>query len=89
MTDPLTPTAGARYVLERVADAHYTGRIHAPEATYEYDVRCADEIALEVRGTSAPAELEDKLRMFAKLMARAAPPWPERVTRWRGPGRGG
>jgi hypothetical protein len=86
---PLTPTAGARYVLERVADAHYTGRIYTPDATYEYDVRMSDELTLEVRGTAAPEELEDKLRMFARLTARSAPPWPERITRWRGPGRGG
>ena len=37
MSDPLTPTAGARYVLERVADAHYTGRVYTPDATYEYE----------------------------------------------------
>ena len=58
------------------------------EFWYEYDVAMGEDIVLAVRGSSAPAEMEDKLRMFAKLTARSAPPWPERVTRWRGPGRG-
>ena len=94
--DALTPTAGARYVLERTGDAAYTGRIYTPDATYEYAVAMAADPVLEVRGTSAPADLEDQLRMIARLTARGAdkraadgmPAWPERITRWRGPGRG-
>jgi len=45
---------------------------------------------------AAPAELVEVMQMLAKLTARGAakkredgfPPWPARVTRWRGPGRG-
>jgi hypothetical protein len=99
--DPLTPTAGARFVLERVgasADAaRYAGRILTPDATYAYDVALAagEEPALTARA-AAPAELEKALAMIARLCARGAakraedglPPWPERITRWRGPGRG-
>ncbi len=51
---------------------------------------------MEVVGSAAPAELADKLLAHARQVARAAerkaaedlPPWPHRVTRWRGPGRG-
>jgi hypothetical protein len=98
-SDPLRPTAGARYVLERERDAAYAGRIYTPDATYEYAVGLAAgaEPDLQVRGTCAPPELEDTLRMIARLTARSAPKrvadglpeWPARVTRWRGPGRGG
>ena len=46
---------------------------------------------------AAPTELVEMVTMLAKLTARAAakkradgmPPWPARVLRWRGPGRGG
>ena len=45
---------------------------------------------------TAPAELAEMLTMVGKLTARAAakkrddglPPWPPRVLRWKGPGRG-
>jgi hypothetical protein len=100
--DPLTPTAGARFVLERVtatsSSATYRGRILTPEATFDYDVAvtAGAEPSLTPRA-AAPAELEKTLAMIARLTARGAgkraedglPPWPERVTRWRGPGRGG
>jgi hypothetical protein len=99
--DPLTPTAGARFVLERVESstdaARYHGRILTPEATFDYDVAvtAGAEPALTARA-AAPAELEKTLAMIARLTARGAgkraedglPPWPQRVTRWRGPGRG-
>jgi hypothetical protein len=102
--DPLTPSAGARFVLERVAagerTARYRGRIVTPEASYAYEVALTaggDEPALAPLGEAAPAELQRILAMIARLTARAVdkrladglPPWPGRVTRWRGPGRGG
>jgi hypothetical protein len=101
MPDPLTPTAGARFLLERISAApraaRYLGRILTPDATYEYDVALAagEEPALTARA-AAPAELEQMLAMIARLTARGAdkrladglPAWPERITRWRGPGRG-
>jgi hypothetical protein len=78
----LTPTAGARYLLERESDGHYRGRIFTPDATFEYALDLGQG-SHEVRGTSAPAALEEMLLRFGKLLARSAPPWPERVTRWR------
>jgi hypothetical protein len=99
--DPLTPTAGARYVLERVnADgraARYRGRILTPDASYEYDAQLSADADPQLASASAaPADLEKVLVMIARLTARAVekrledglPPWPERITRWRGPGRG-
>ena len=49
-----------------------------------------------VRPTGAAPELDAMLAMQARLIARGAakrredglPPWPARVLRWRGPGRG-
>ena len=101
MADPLTPTAGARYVLERVVaaerTARYRGRVLTPDAEYAYDVDlvAGEEPALTATA-AAPPELEKTLTMIARLTARAVdkrlddglPPWPERITRWRGPGRG-
>jgi hypothetical protein len=99
--DPLTPTAGARYVLERVGvdgrAASYRARILTPDATYAYDAQLsADAEPALSSGAAAPAELEKVLVMIARLTARAVdkrmeeglPAWPERITRWRGPGRG-
>ena len=105
MSDDLRPTAGARFLLERedvAADqrrARYRARVLTPEATYTYagDLVAGDEPALAPVGEPAPPELADTLVMLARLTARGVdkrladgmPPWPERVLRWRGPGRGG
>lgn len=105
--DPLTPTAGARFVLERRAadadGARYDGRILTPDATFAFDVRLEPggepqlaPRAADVDAGPAPDELVRGLAMFARLTARGVarrvedglPPWPARVTRWRGPGRG-
>jgi hypothetical protein len=102
VTDPLTPTAGARYVLDRADQAErtarYVGRIVTPGASYDYDVELAagEEPRLAARGDVAPVELADTLAMIARLTARGVDKriaeglvaWPARVTRWRGPGRG-
>lgn len=65
---------------------------------YEYAalLRAGGEVDLTPVADRAPAELEDKLLAHARQAARAAarkaaedlPPWPHRVLRWRGPGRG-
>ncbi len=95
----LTPTEGARFLLELDAQldggAVYRVAIYTPDATY------AGRATLAVGGgvelvLEAPAELREHMDMLAKLTARAAdkkrsdgmPPWPNRVLRWRGPGRG-
>jgi hypothetical protein len=100
--DPLAPEVGARFLLELVGDdgdrARYRAAVITPEARFDYDaVLVEDGVAtLAVRGDPAPAELEAALQTVAKLTARSAPkkredglpPWPHRVLRWRGPGRG-
>ena len=99
MNRDLTPTEGARFLLERERDggatAVYSAAVYTPDATYEGRAVLRDDggVTLELE---APAELADMLAMVAKLTARAAakkrddglPPWPARVLRWRGPGRG-
>jgi hypothetical protein len=94
------PTAGARFLLERERDegvrAVYRVAIETPDATYEGMATLADDGSVELPPTGAPSELESTLAMLAKLTARGAakkredglPPWPARVLRWRGPGRG-
>jgi hypothetical protein len=59
-------------------------------------LRAGGEVELTAAGDPAEPELEGKLLAHARQVARAAerkaaddlPPWPHRVTRWRGPGRG-
>jgi hypothetical protein len=99
----LVPTAGARLLLELApgerndaARAAYRAAIYTPGATYEGRAELADDGSSAVHVEGAPAELAEALAMFGKLTARAAakrradglPPWPARVLRWRGPGRG-
>jgi hypothetical protein len=95
----LTPTEGVRLLLEREredgAAAVYTASIFTPDATYAGQATLHDDGTAEV-AVEAPADLIEMMRMLAKLTARAAakkrddglPPWPARVLRWRGPGRG-
>ena len=97
----LHPSAGARYLLERLGagndgNAVYRAAIFTPTATYEGRATLADDGSVELELAGAPAELREHLDMLAKLTARGAakkradgmPPWPARVLRWRGPGRG-
>lgn len=100
----LRPTAGARFLLEleRAAPdgrtAAYRAWVITPDATWAYAAAlvAGAEPALTADGVAAPAELEAALTMIARLTARSAgakgedglAPWPQRVLRWRGPGRG-
>lgn len=93
-----------RFLLERQAieeegrAARYRAAIYTPGEVYEYAalLRAGGDVEMTAVGAPAPAELEDKLRAHARQAARAAerkaaddlPPWPHRVLRWRGPGRG-
>jgi hypothetical protein len=100
VTDARTPTEGARFLLEREhadgARATYRVAIYTPAATHEGRATLADDGTVELAIAGAPAELVATLEMLAKLTARAAAkkrtdgmtPWPARVLRWRGPGRG-
>jgi hypothetical protein len=115
MSESLTPTEGARFLLERDREeqggtqAVYRTAIYTPTATYEGLVTLVDDGTFSLteqtlRGagstaatpTNASEDLVDTLQMLAKLTARSAakkredglPPWPARILRWRGPGRG-
>ncbi len=81
--------------------ARYRARVLTPDATFAYagELAAGEEPALAPAsaGEPAPPELADTLVMIARLIARGVdkrladglPPWPDRVMRWRGPGRGG
>ncbi|MEP6865438.1 MAG: hypothetical protein ABJE66_32765 [Deltaproteobacteria bacterium] len=100
MSESLTPTDGARFLLERIAErdggAEYRATIFTPEATHVGKAELGADGGVVVTIEGAPAELVDVMQMLAKLTARSAakkredgfPPWPARVLRWRGPGRG-
>lgn len=87
-------------MLERKQDdgerARYRAVIFTPDATYEGSATLCDDGSFEIEAAGAPEELFSTLQMLAKLTARSAakkredglPPWPARVLRWRGPGRG-
>lgn len=100
MSEALTPTEGARFLLERIAEreggAEYRATIFTPEATHAGTAALGEDGRVAVTIAAAPAELVEVMEMLAKLTARGAAkrreeglaPWPARVTRWRGPGRG-
>jgi hypothetical protein len=87
-------------LLERIEEdaggAKYRATIFTPEATYVGTAQLAEDGGATVVVGGASAELVDVMQMLAKLTARSAakkredgfPPWPARVMRWRGPGRG-
>ena len=99
MNRDLTPTEGVRLLLERERDAGaraaYKAAIYTPGATHEGHATLCDDGTASL-DLEAPAELVELMAMLARLTARAAakkredglPPWPARVLRWRGPGRG-
>lgn len=102
MSSSLTPTAGARFVLDREheldggARASYRATIYTPTETLVGTAILADDGTVTLSAEGVPEELLKTLEMFARLTARSAAkkredglsPWPSRVTRWRGPGRG-
>ena len=101
----LHPTDGARFLLERdaamphadAARVTYRVSIFTPTETFAARAELGDDGSATLAATGAPAELDAAALMFARLVARGAakkrtdgmPPWPARVLRWRGPGRGG
>ncbi|HEX4450433.1 MAG TPA: hypothetical protein VH143_06150 [Kofleriaceae bacterium] len=99
MTD-LTPTDGARFLFERASEdaagARYSVAVYTPSATFAGNASLGYDGSVTIELTGAPAELSGPAENFAKLIARGAqkqrddgfPPWPVRVLRWRGPGRG-
>lgn len=99
MTEALHPSEGIRLLLERSAvepddaAARYRAAIYTPDAVHDYTARLDLEggVELTATGTPAPKALEDKLRVHARTVARAAaqkrkeglPAWPHRILRWR------
>lgn len=104
MSEDHRPSAGARYLLERTArddtgkTAPYRGVVYTPAGEHAYTLDLGDDgtAALRAEGEPADADLEQGLLNLARSTARAAArrrteglkPWPDRVLRWRGPGRG-
>jgi len=98
--DELRPTAGARFLLERIADAGdratYRAVIFTPDAEFSATAELREDGTFELPSTGASQDLQDDLAMQARLLARGTkkrreegmPAWPNRVLRWRGPGRG-
>jgi hypothetical protein len=82
-----------------MASAGYRAAIYTPDAEFEYALRLAVDAPPELTdaGVRAGDALEAQLIAIAKQVARqagkrrseSAPPWPRRVLRWKGPGRGG
>ncbi|WP_428267155.1 hypothetical protein [Haliangium sp.] len=101
---PLHPRDGARFLFERddqsddLTRASYRASVFTPDQRFDYRVHMSLDGATTSTptGTPAPEELAAKLATIATLIARAAarkqadelPPWPHRILRWRGPGRG-
>lgn len=95
----LTPTEGARFLLERTSEltdrAEYRVQVFTPTETFSGTATLVDDGTATV-AIAAPSDLVEMVQMLGKLTARAAakkradgmPPWPSRVLRWRGPGRG-
>jgi hypothetical protein len=93
-----------RFLLERQAieeegrAARYRAAVYTPTELFEYAalLRAGGEVELVAVAGPAPSQHEAKLLAHAQQVARAAarkaaeelPPWPHRILRWRGPGRG-
>ena len=104
VSESLNPTEGIRLLLERqeveegAQSAHYQAKIFTVTSCYSYsvDLKMEGTALLTAKAEEATKEDEEALRKLAKSTARAAkrkladrlPPWPPRVLRWRGPGRG-
>lgn len=100
MSDDLRPASGARFLLERTADAGeramYRAVIYTPDAEFVVNAELHEDGTFDLPSTGAPDDLQAALAMQARLLARGAvkrredglPAWPARVLRWRGPGRG-
>jgi hypothetical protein len=96
----LRPTAGARFLLERAieqgASATYRATIFTPDAEYATTLELSDDGSVSGRDPAgAPSDLAHMLARLASLTARGAAKrradglaaWPQRILRWRGPGR--
>ncbi len=84
---------------EEAANAEYTGQIFTPSEVFNFEVKLALDGSAELLALpsdSPDEEHEKSLLKLSKSIARAAkrkledrlPPWPPKILRWRGPGRG-
>lgn len=95
MSRDLHPTEGARYLLERTADdgerATYRASIYTPAAVFTATATVTADGGVELGATGAPGELDERLAIMVKLLARDAGKrradglvvWPTRLLRWR------
>ena len=104
VSDSLHPSEGIRLLLDRqsiaedMQSASYAGAVYTVTACFRYRVDMAMDGSASLLAIEEPATPgdEDALSKIAKSTARAAkrkreealPPWPMRILRWRGPGRG-
>lgn len=96
MSRNLHPSEGARFILERATDAGdratYKASIYTPDAVFATTASLAEDgtAALDAPA-NAPGDLDERLTILAKLVARDAPKrrddglvvWPARIMRWR------
>ena len=74
----------------------YRATIFTPDTELSTTATLGEDGTVELAPTGGPAELDSTLAMLAKLTARGASKrredglsaWPQRLLRWRGPGRG-
>ena len=97
-------TEGNRLLIEReydasdVQSASYVAAIYTVNDCFRYQATLCTDGTATLTAVDAPAAADDAdaLMKLAKSTARAAKrkltdqlaPWPPRVLRWRGPGRG-
>jgi hypothetical protein len=91
----LHPTEGARFLLERTTSedtrATYRASIYTPDAVFVTAAALAEDGSFEVAPAGAPGDLDERLALIAKLVARDARKrrddglvvWPARILRWR------
>ena len=90
-------------VEEDASRAAYTGKIYTPLDVYRFEVMLSLDGSATIgdcleRSSDTPVREDDQksLVKLCKSIARASkrkiqeelPPWPPRILRWRGPGRG-
>lgn len=104
VSDSLHPTEGIRVLLDReeIAGDKQSARYRAAVYTVDQCFRYQGTLHMDGSATLEPVELsaapeeEETLDKIARSTARAArrkldealPPWPPRIMRWRGLGRG-
>ena len=95
MSRNLHPSEGARFLLERTSDdgarATYKASIYTPTSVFTVTAQLSDDGSAVVPPAGAPEDLDERLVIVAKLIARDATKrrddglvvWPARILRWR------